>query len=195
MIYNWEEKIDEKELENAGKILREDGLVIFPTETVYGIGANALSNVAIEKIYIAKQRPSDNPLIVHLADKEEIYDVAIDINEIEQKLIDNFMPGAFTLILKRNSKIPDCVTGNLDTVAVRIPENEIARKIIKISGVPIAAPSANVSGRPSGTDILDIQLELEDKVDIIISSGKCEIGLESTVVKVIDDIPVILRPR
>lgn len=143
---------------------------------------------------MAKGRPSDNPLIVHLADKRAIKEIALDITEVEEKLIDNFMPGPFTIILKKKRKIPDIVSGGLDTVAVRIPDNIIARGIITFSGVPIAAPSANISGKPSGTTIEEIRKELEGKVSAIVDGGKTAIGLESTVVKVIDEIPYILRP-
>ena len=143
---------------------------------------------------MAKGRPSDNPLIVHLADKRAIKEIALDITEVEEKLIDNFMPGPFTIILKKKRKIPDIVSGGLDTVAVRIPDNIIARGIITFSGVPIAAPSANISGKPSGTTIEEIRKELEGKVSAIVDGGTTAIGLESTVVKVIDEIPYILRP-
>lgn len=194
MIYNWKQEINKLELKKVGEELRKDNLVVFPTETVYGIGANAFSKEAIEKIYLAKKRPSDNPLIVHLATKEDICKIAKDINEIEQKLINTFMPGPFTIILNRTKEIPNVVTANLDTVAVRVPENKIAQEIIKEAGVPIAAPSANISGRPSGTNIDDIKEELEENVSIIVEADPCTIGLESTVVKVINNIPVILRP-
>lgn len=153
MYYNWKEQTNTEELKVICNLIRNGEIVIFPTETVYGIGANALDPVAVGKIFIAKGRPSDNPLIVHLADKRKIEEVAQDITEMEQKLIDNFMPGPFTLILKRNPIIPDIVTAGLDTVAVRIPQNIIAKGIITYAGVPIAAPSANISGKPSGTNI------------------------------------------
>ena len=194
MYYNWKEQTNTEELKIVCNLIRNGELVIFPTETVYGIGANALDPVAVGKIFIAKGRPSDNPLIVHLADKRKIEDIAEDISEMEQKLIDNFMPGPFTLILKRKPIIPDIVTAGLDTVAVRIPQNIIAKGIITYAGVPVAAPSANVSGKPSGTSIDDIRKELEGKVSAIVDGGETDIGIESTVVKVINDVPVILRP-
>lgn len=194
MYYNWEEQTNTEELRVVCNLIRNGELVIFPTETVYGIGANALDENAVGKIFVAKGRPSDNPLIVHLADKRKIEDIAQDITEVEQKLIDNFMPGPFSIILKRKDNIPDIVTAGLDTVAIRIPDNIIARGIITFSGVPIAAPSANISGKPSGTSIQDIRKELEGKVSAIVDGGKTQIGLESTVVKVIDEVPVILRP-
>lgn len=194
MYYNWIEKTDTEELKVICNLIRNGELVIFPTETVYGIGANALDENAVGKIFIAKGRPSDNPLIVHVADKRKIEEITQDITEMEQILIDNFMPGPFTLILKRKPIIPDIVTAGLDTVAIRMPDNIIARGIIQFSGVPIAAPSANISGRPSGTNIEDIRKELEGKVSAIVDGGETPIGLESTVVKVVDEIPVILRP-
>lgn len=194
MYYNWIEKTNTEELKIVCNLIRNGEIIIFPTETVYGIGANALDKNAVGKIFIAKGRPSDNPLIVHIADRNKIGEVAQDITEMEQILIDEFMPGPFTLILKRRPEIPDIVTAGLDTVAVRIPDNIIARGIIQFSGVPIAAPSANISGRPSGTTIEDIRTELESKVSAIIDGGETQIGLESTVVKVVDEVPVILRP-
>ena len=194
MYYNWKEKTDTDELRIVCNLIKNGELVIFPTETVYGIGANALDEVAVGKIFISKGRPSDNPLIVHLADKRKIEEIAQNITEMEQKLIDEFMPGPFTIILERKPIIPDIVTAGLDTVAIRIPENVIARGIITFSGLPIAAPSANISGKPSGTNIEDIKKELEGKVSAIVDGGRSSIGLESTVVKVIDEVPVILRP-
>ncbi len=194
MYYNWKEQINTKELEIVCNLIKNGELVIFPTETVYGIGANALDEKAIGKIFVAKGRPSDNPLIVHLANQNQIEDIAENITKIEKKLMDAFMPGPFTLILKRKRCIPDIVTAGLDTVAIRVPNNQIARQIIIDSGVPIAAPSANISGKPSGTNIEMIREELEEKVSAIIDGGDTEIGLESTVVKVIDEVPVILRP-
>ena len=194
MYYNWKDRTDTEELKVICNLIRNGEIVIFPTETVYGIGANAYDTNAVGKVFLAKGRPSDNPLIVHLANKNKISEIAEDLNEVEQKLVDNFMPGPFTLILKRKPVVPDIVTGGLDTVAVRIPDNIIAKAIIQFSGVPIAAPSANVSGRPSGTNIQDIRRELEGKVSAIVDGGDTAIGLESTVVKVVGDIPIILRP-
>lgn len=194
MYYNWKEKIDLEELKKVCEFIKNGEVVIFPTETVYGIGANAFDEKACEKIFLAKGRPSDNPLIVHISDKKMIPKIAQNITEIEQKLIDNFMPGPFTLILNKKNTISNIVSGGLETVAIRMPDSEIARQIIKNSGVPIAAPSANVSGKPSGTNIEDIRKELEEKVSAIIDGGETKIGLESTVVKVINDIPYILRP-
>ena len=194
MYYNWEDKTNTEELKVVCNLIRNGELVIFPTETVYGIGANALDPIAVGKIFVAKGRPSDNPLIVHLADKRKIREIVEDVTEVEQELIDNFMPGPFTIILKKKPIVPDIVTAGLDTVAIRIPDNIIAKGIITFSGVPIAAPSANISGNPSGTSIADIKRELEGKVSAIVDGGKTSIGIESTVVKVVDEVPIILRP-
>ena len=194
MYYNWREKTNTEELKVICNLIKNGDLVIFPTETVYGIGANALDKDAVSKIFIAKGRPADNPLIVHIADKRDIEKYVREITPVEQKLIDTFMPGPFTLILPKKDIIPDIVSGGLDTIGIRMPSNVIARGIISFSGVPIAAPSANVSGKPSGTSIEDIRKELEGRVSAIIDGGETEIGLESTVVKVIHEIPVILRP-
>ena len=193
-IYDFRNNIDNNKLEEIAQALKNDKLVVFPTETVYGIGANALSYNAVNKIFIAKGRPTDNPLIVHISSKKMINNVAKDITEIEQKLIDIFMPGPITIILKKKECIPDNVTCSLDTVGVRMPKNIIARKIIEKAGVPIAAPSANISGKPSGTNIEDIKNELYGRVDYIVDGGMCEIGLESTVVKVENNVINILRP-
>ena len=193
-IYDFKKGIDNNKLQEIAQALKNDKLVVFPTETVYGIGANALSCNAVNKIFITKGRPTDNPLIVHVSSKEMINNITKGINNIEQKIVDTFMPGPITIILKKNDLIPDNVTCSLDTVGVRIPENIIARKIIENAGVPIAAPSANISGKPSGTNIDDIKNELDKKVDYIIDGGMCEIGLESTVVKVEKGFVNILRP-
>jgi len=194
MYLNWSKETNTEELKIVCNLIKNGEVVVFPTETVYGIGANALDKDAVGKIFVAKGRPSDNPLIVHLADKNKIGEVATDISEVEQQLIDAFMPGPFTIILKKKMTIPSIVSAGLDTIGVRIPNNIIAKAIIQYSGVPIAAPSANISGKPSGTTIDDIRQELENKVSAIVDGGETQIGLESTVVKVIDDTPVILRP-
>lgn len=186
--------INDEELHLAKSSLDHGNLVIFPTETVYGLGANALNYDAVNKIFLAKGRPSNNPLIVHLKDKSEINKYANITNEIEKILIDRFMPGPFTLILEKKEIIPNNVTCNMDTVGIRIPDNEIAHNLLSILDYPIAAPSANVSTKPSGTRVSDIFNEFNDKVDYIIDGGETTIGLESTVVKVINNIPTILRP-
>ena len=193
-ILDWKDKINDDELELVCNSLANGELVIFPTETVYGIGANALNSKAVDDIFIAKGRANDNPLIVHLDSKDNIAKYAYISNEMEEKLINSFMPGPFTLILKKKSNIPDNVSAGLDTVGIRIPSNDIANKILAVSQLPVAAPSANVSGKPSGTDISDIIDEFNNKVAYIIDGNHTDIGLESTVVKVIDGIPTILRP-
>lgn len=181
-------------IKEAAKVIKKGGLVLFPTETVYGLGANGLDENAVKKIFIAKGRKQDNPLILHISNFEMINQIAFNITEIEQKLMEAFWPGPFTIILNRTNIVPDIVTGGLDTVAVRMPSSEIAKKLIELSNTPIAAPSANISGKPSGTNLNDIIDELKDKVDYIIDGGNCEVGLESTVIRVINGIPHILRP-
>lgn len=193
-IFDFKNKIDIEKLKESGISIRDGKLVIFPTETVYGIGANALDSNAVDSIFIAKGRANDNPLIVHVSDFEMINELVFEISSIEKKLMENFMPGPFTLILKKKDIIPNNVSANLDTVGIRMPQNKIAHDLIKEAGVPIAAPSANISSRPSGTKIDDIKDEFSNKVDIIIDGGETKVGIESTVVKVIDNIPTILRP-
>ncbi len=193
-IINFKETINQKELEEIGSTLRNGKLVIFPTETVYGIGANALDTKAVDDIFKAKGRANDNPLIVHVANFDMIHELTYEPTPIEKHLMDAFMPGPFTLILKKKKVIPDNVSAGLDTVGIRMPENDIARKIIEEANVPVAAPSANISSRPSGTKIEDIKDEFDGKVDIIVDGGETKIGIESTVVKVIDGIPNVLRP-
>ena len=188
------QKITENELNLAKKELEKGNLVIFPTETVYGLGANALDSKAVSKIFEVKNRASNNPLIVHLKNKDEISKYAIVNNIVEQKLIDSFMPGPFTLILEKKSIISDNVTAGMDTVGIRVPIDSIAHHLLDILSFPIAAPSANLSTRPSGTNVEDIFDEFKDKVSYIIDGGESRIGLESTVCKVIDGIPTILRP-
>lgn len=193
-ILDWKKEINDTELKEVSDCLKSGGLVIFPTETIYGLGALATDNKAVDDIFIAKGRPNDNPIIVHLANTEDIEKYVNISNDIEQKLIDAFMPGPFTLIMKKKAIVPDNVSAGLSTVGIRIPSNKIAHAILAYDHLPIAAPSANVSGKPSGTDIADIIQEFDGKVDYIIDGGVADIGVESTVVKVIDGIPTILRP-
>ena len=194
------EYIDLKEENNLEKLqaparaLREGKLVLLPTETVYGIGANALDEEAVKKIFIAKGRAQDNPLIVHISDKKMLEDLVQNVGKIEKILIEKFWPGPLTIIFEKKPIIPDMITGGLDTVAIRMPSNIVAKELIKLSEVPVAAPSANISGKPSGTDIKDIIDELDGKVDFIVDSGRVDIGLESTVVRVVEDVVHILRP-
>lgn len=192
--FDLKEKIEDNSIKEASKSIQKGGLVLFPTETVYGIGANGLDEEAVKKIFIAKGRKQDNPLILHVSNKKMVNQIAQNITELEYKLMEAFWPGPFTIILERTEKVPDVVTGGLNTVGIRMPSNEIAQKLIEYSKVPIAAPSANISGRPSGTNVEDIFQELSDKVDYIIDGGQCEIGVESTVVRVIGKEVHILRP-
>lgn len=191
---DFKNKQDYSKLKEAAKVISKGGLVLFPTETVYGIGANGLNEDAVKKIYIAKGRASDNPLILHISNMDMLDIIAKDITEEEYKLMDAFWPGPFTIILKKKDIVPDIVTGGLDTVAVRMPSNKIANKLIEYANVPIAAPSANISGKPSGTCIEDIYEELALKMDYIIDGGMSEVGLESTVVKYENQKVNILRP-
>lgn len=193
-IMNMKNGIDIKNIKEAGNLIRNGELVIFPTETVYGIGANGLDAEAVKNIFIAKGRAQDNPLILHVSDFEMVDLIAHDINDLERKLMDIFFPGPLTIILNKKDIVPSNVSCNLDTVGVRMPSNKIAHALIEYAKVPIAAPSANISGKPSGTNIDDIKNELGDKVALIIDGGETDIGLESTVVRVIDNRVRILRP-
>ncbi|MFT4303849.1 MAG: L-threonylcarbamoyladenylate synthase [Candidatus Woesearchaeota archaeon] len=181
-------------ISKCADILRQGKLVVFPTETVYGLGANALDEDAIKGIYKAKGRPSDNPLIVHISDRNMLNKIVKDIPLDVKKLMRKFWPGPLTFILKKNPIVPDIVTGGLDTVAVRMPSHPIAYELIKKSDIPIAAPSANISGRPSTTDAEDVIEELDGKVDVIIDGGFTDVGLESTVIDLSGKIPLLLRP-
>lgn len=188
------DKTDEKSLLPAAEIIKKGGIVAFPTETVYGLGASAYNENAIKKIYKAKGRPSDNPLIVHISGIEEITKVAREIPENARKLLEKFAPGPFTLILKKQPDIPGIVTAGLDTVGVRIPKNATARAFISLAGVPIAAPSANISGKPSPTKAEHVIADLDGKADAIICGEDADVGVESTIIDVTGEIPVILRP-
>lgn len=177
----------------AGSIIRSGGLVAFPTETVYGLGANGLDGEAVRRIFEAKGRPSDNPLILHVAKKSDVKDLWTSIPEEARILMDAFWPGPLTLIFNRSSKVPDEVTAGLSTVAVRMPEHKTALALIRAADVPIAAPSANISGRPSPTTAAHVKADLDGKVDVIIDGGPCRVGLESTVLSLVG-MPTILRP-
>lgn len=182
------------EIEQAAGIIKTGGLVAFPTETVYGLGANALDPNAVKKIYEAKGRPSDNPLIAHISHISQLYPLVQEILPKAQSLIDAFWPGPLTLIFKKTSVIPMETSGGLDTVAVRFPENKVAQLLISRAGVPVAAPSANSSGKPSPTRASHVEYDLNGKIDAIIDGGHCEFGLESTIVDVSTDTPCLLRP-
>ena len=183
-----------EELKAPAEAIKQGKLVLFPTETVYGIGANALNVEAVKKIYEAKGRASDNPLIAHIANIDMLEELVVAVGKIEKQLIEKFWPGPLTIIFKKKPIVPDIITGGLDTVAIRMPSNTIARKLIEYSNCPIAAPSANISGKPSGTIVEDIIEELDGKVEYIIDGGKVDIGVESTVVRVVDGVVHILRP-
>lgn len=185
---------DYSSLEEAANIIKAGGVVLFPTETVYGLGANALDSNAVEKIFIAKGRNPKNPINLLVSNMKMVEMVSSNINELEYKLMEAFFPGPFTIILQKNSKVPSIVTAGKDTVGVRMPSNEIAKTLVEYAGVPIAAPSANVSGKPSGTNFNDIYNDFKDKVDYMIDGGSSSIGIESTIVQIIDNIPHILRP-
>lgn len=188
------EELQEESLTEAAEILRSGGLVAFPTETVYGLGANALDPGASVKIYKAKGRPSDNPLIVHIAEVKDIETLAQDIPEKAYLLAETFWPGPLTIILKKKDSVPYQTTGGLDTVAIRLPANHIARRLIAASGVFVAAPSANISGKPSPTTARHVITDMDGKVDMIIDGGSATLGLESTIVDLSGKNPMILRP-
>lgn len=181
-------------INKASEYIINGDVVVFPTETVYGIGADATNKEAVDKIFKAKKRPQNNPLIVHVCDINMLNSVAKNIGVIEKKLIDKFWPGPLSIILDKQELIPSNVTAGLDTVAVRMPSDKIALEFIKISNKPIAAPSANISSKPSGTCIEDIYDELEFKVSYFLNGGNSKVGIESTVVRVIDGEVNILRP-
>lgn len=188
------DKETDPELEAAAAILRNGGTVIFPTETVYGLGANALSADAAQKIYEAKGRPSDNPLIVHIARWDQIHEIAAEVPACAERLAACFWPGPLTLILKKRAVVPNQVTGGLDTVAVRLPAHPIARRLIALAGVPVAAPSANLSGKPSPTRSAHVVQDMDGRVDCIICGGDAIGGVESTVLDLTVMPPMILRP-
>lgn len=178
----------------ASDILRNGGLVAFPTETVYGLGGNALDPRASEKIYAAKGRPSDNPLIVHIANRADVAELASEIPPIAEKLMDRFWPGPMTIIFNKKDIVPKETTGGLDTVAIRMPSHPDAARLIRESGVYIAAPSANASGRPSPSTAQHVEEDLSGRIDMILDGGPVDIGIESSIIDVTGDVPVILRP-
>lgn len=183
-----------EELGDAGEILRSGGLIAFPTETVYGLGADGLNKDAARKVYAAKGRPSDNPLIIHIAKVEDLNILAKDIPEEAYQLAEVFWPGPLTMILKKQDCVPMSTTGGLDTVGIRLPANKIARDMIAQSGVFVAAPSANISGKPSPTIAEHVVQDMNGKIDMIIDGGKATLGLESTIIDLSSDQPMILRP-
>ncbi len=178
----------------AAEIILSGGLVAFPTETVYGLGGDGLNPEAVKKIYAAKGRPSDNPLILHISSIEELYPLVTEVPEKAKMLAKAYWPGPMTMIFKKSDIVPKATSGGLDTVAVRFPENKAAQCFIKACGKPIAAPSANTSGRPSPTRASHVEFDLSGKIDMIIDGGACEFGLESTIIDVTEDIPCLCRP-
>lgn len=186
-------EIDDEKLKAMSEKIRNGNIVVFPTETVYGIGTNGLNEESIKKLYEIKQREFNKPISLLVSDVNMIKELTKDITEIEYKLIEAFCPGPFTIILKKKDIVPNILTSNGDTVGIRMPENEIARKLVKYSGVPVAAPSANISGKPSGIEIEDIVKDFEGKVEYFIDGGKSKLGIGSTIVRVIDGMPKILR--
>ncbi len=187
------DSMDADAIEQSAKIIKNGGLVAFPTETVYGLGADATDKAAAAKIYAAKGRPSDNPLIIHISRAEEAEAYAYT-SPLYYSLARAFMPGPLTIILPKRDTIPNEVTGGLDSVAVRCPSHPVARALIAAAGVPIAAPSANISGSPSPTSASHVINDMQGKIDAIIDGGECEIGLESTIVKLVGEKAILLRP-
>ena len=194
LLIRTEESGWEEQLDAAAGIVRAGGLVAFPTETVYGLGANALDPEAAKKIYAAKGRPSDNPLIVHIADKEAVSGLAERVGEQAERLMNAFWPGPLTMILPKKEIVPKETTGGLATVAIRMPSHPVAAELIRRAGVPIAAPSANASGRPSPTRAEHVLTDLNGRIPLILDGGEVGIGVESTIVDLSGEVPVILRP-
>ena len=189
MIY----RATEENIAKAGEILKNGGVVAIPTETVYGLAANALDEKAVARIFAAKGRPSDNPLIVHITDARDIEKYAYP-NEKAYALAERFWPGPLTVILPKKDCIPNAVSAGLDTVAIRCPSHPVARAVIKAAGVPLAAPSANISGKPSATTAEHVLKDFGESIDAIIDGGTCDCGVESTVITVAAEPPVLLRP-
>ncbi|MBQ8540224.1 MAG: threonylcarbamoyl-AMP synthase [Clostridia bacterium] len=185
---------DEAALREAAECIKKGGLVAFPTETVYGLGADSFNESAVKKIYIAKGRPSDNPLISHIAHIDDALKLAEYVPEDAKKLMEAYWGGPLTIILKRRGDVPMIVSAGLDTVSIRMPSHSVANMLIRLSGTPIAAPSANLSGSPSPTTFEHCKADMDGRVDMIIDGGECSIGVESTVVDMTGEVPVILRP-
>ena len=188
------DNIDMSVIDEAGRIIKAGGLVAFPTETVYGLGGDALNPESSKKIYEAKGRPSDNPLIVHISDIDDLYNIADAVPPAALALANRYWPGPLTMIFRKLPIVPKETTGGLDTVAVRFPSHPVARRFIRSSGGYVAAPSANLSGKPSPTTGRHVREDMDGRVDMIIDSGACDIGLESTIIDFTTDIPMMLRP-
>lgn len=180
-------------LEQAAELIKQGKIVVFPTETVYGIGTNGLDENAVKKLYEVKQRPLNKPISLLVSNMEMVNLIAKDITEAEYKIMEKFFPGPLTIILKKKEIVPDILTAGQNTVGVRMPRGEIARKLVEYANVPIAAPSANISGEPSGINLQEIKKHFEGKVDYFIDGGNSELGLSSTIVQVVDGKPQILR--
>ena len=185
---------DDKGITEAARILKEGGLVAFPTETVYGLVANAMDDEAVSKVYAAKGRPSDNPMIVHVAKPQDLTLLTDNITDDMKKLAENFWPGPLTMVVQAKPQVSRITTGGLDTVAVRIPDNETTLKLIETAGMPMAGPSANLSGHPSPTSSNHVYDDLQGRIDAVIQGEICKVGIESTVVDMTSPAPVILRP-
>jgi len=188
------ERPETSKIRAAAKVVKDGGLVAFPTETVYGLGADALNPEAVKKIFEVKGRPSDNPLIVHVASIEEVYPLVKEVPEKAEKLMKKFWPGPLTLVLKKKSIVPDIVTAGMDTVAIRMPDNEIALAMIREAGTPVVAPSANIFSKPSPTTSDHVVSDLYGKIEVIIDAGATRIGVESTVIDATTDKLMLLRP-
>jgi L-threonylcarbamoyladenylate synthase len=184
----------EEDLARASQILRGGGLVAFPTETVYGLGANALDGAAVEKIFRAKGRPADNPLIVHVWSEEQLTDLVTQVPKQAKRLMEAFWPGPLTIVMNKREAVPEVVSAGLSTVAVRMPSHPVARELLKVCNLPIAAPSANTSGKPSPTKASYVMEDMDGKIDAVIDGGSCQVGVESTVVDVTEEVPLLLRP-
>lgn len=185
---------DPAHIAQAASIIRAGGLVAFPTETVYGLGANAWDTAAVDRIFRAKGRPASDPLIVHIADMAQLPQVARDVPAAVQLLAQRFFPGALTLVLRKSPRIPENLCAGLDTVALRMPDHAVARALIRAAGLPIAAPSANTFSRPSPTRAEHVLDDLAEEVDLLLDGGATRIGLESTIVSLVDEPPRLLRP-
>ena len=181
-------------IERSAKLILNDEIVAIPTETVYGLGANGLSDIAVSKIFKAKNRPQDNPLILHISDYDMMEKLVYELNDDIKEFLNHFWPGPLTVVMKKKNIIPEAVSCGLDTVAIRMPNNETARSFIKQCGVPIAAPSANISGKPSPTTAEDVFTDMNGKISVILDGGLCNIGIESTVLDLTKKPYTILRP-
>ena len=190
---DFKEKIDYTKLKEVARTIKQGGIIVFPTETVYGIGTNGLKENSVKRLYEVKQRPLNKPISLLVNGINMINEIAQEITDLEKALIKEFFPGPLTIILKKKDTVPNIVTANSNMVGVRMPSNEIALKLIEYAGVPIATPSANISGKPSGTNMEDIMKDFEGKVDYFLDDGPSKIGISSTIVQVIDGVPHILR--